>query len=510
VGNACIYALGNMLQSGGVTQLAILKVKVKSGTTQKLLERELTRAAERLGMAREEVEELAVPAHGLDEVGRRREPLGDFTAELTVRDTRSIDLCWIKPDGKAQKSVPAAVKRDHADALKQLKADVKEIEKMLPVQRERIDGLFLQQRSWPLAAWRERYLDHPLVGAIARRIIWRFQHPAGTSEGIWCDGRLVGRDDRPLELGDGTNVELWHPIDRPPENVLAWRDWLERHEVQQPFKQAHREIYLLTDAERETNVYSNRFAAHVLKQSQFRALARTRGWTAEFLGPWDGSDVGSATRPLPSWALAAEFCFTPAGEDFAESAGFLYVSTDQVRFRRLEEGKMSEQPIPLADVPPLVLSEVMRDVDLFVGVASVAADPSWSDGGPDDVYRDYWQNASFGGLSTPAQTRRDVLERLIPRLAIADRCTLGDRFLVVRGDLRTYKIHLGSSNILMAPNDEYLCIVPDHTRKSTERVFLPFEGDPTLSLILSKAFLLADDAKITDQTIVSQIGARKT
>jgi len=29
-------------------------------------------------------------------------------------------------------------------------------------------------------------------------------------------------------------------------------------------------------------------------------------------------------------------------------------------------------------------------------------------------------------------------------------------------------------------------------------LFLPFEGDPTLSVILSKAFLLADDDKITD------------
>jgi len=36
-------------------------------------------------------------------------------------------------------------------------------------------------------------------------------------------------------------------------------------------------------------------------------------------------------------------------------------------------------------------------------------------------------------------------------------------------------------------------------------VFLPFEGDSTLSLILSKAFLLAEDSKITDPTIARQI-----
>jgi hypothetical protein len=80
--------------------------------------------------------------------------------------------------------------------------------------------------------------------------------------------------------------------------------------------------------------------------------------------------------------------------------------------------------------------------------------------------------------------------------------------LVVRGDLRTYKIHLGSGNILMAPNDQYLCIVPGRgtaARGQAEHLFLPFEGDQTLSVILSKAFLLLEDSKITDANIMNQI-----
>ncbi len=155
-----------------------------------------------------------------------------------------------------------------------------------------------------------------------------------------------------------------------------------------------------------------------------------------------------------------------------------------------------------------MLSEILRDVDLFVGVASVGNDPAWSDGGPDGRHVDYWNRFSFGDLSATGQTRKTVLERLIPRLKIASRCTFRDKFLVVRGDLRTYKIHLGSGNILMEPNDQYLCIV---SRRSTNDpaggsgVFLPFEGDNTLSIILSKALLLAADAKISDQTILNQI-----
>src|SRR5262249_42325782 len=156
-------------------------------------------------------------------------------------------------------------------------------------------------------------------------------------------------------------------------------------------------------------------------------------------------------------------------------------------------GQAADAPVPLADIPPLVLSEVMRDVDLFVGVASVGNDPGWSDGGPNGRYVDYWRNYSFGELGETAKTRKEVLGRLIPRLDIAGRCSLGDKFLVVRGDLRTYKIHLGSANILMEPNDQYLCIVPGRSASggaTREKVFLPFEGDERLAVILSKAFLL--------------------
>ena len=74
----------------------------------------------------------------------------------------------------------------------------------------------------------------------------------------------------------------------------------------------------------------------------------------------------------------------------------------------------------------------------------------------------------------------------------------------MRGDLRTYRIHLVSGNILMEPADTYLCIVPGRGGFG-EKLFLPFDDDPTLSVILSKAFLLARDTKITDRSITLQI-----
>jgi hypothetical protein len=533
VGTACVWALGAMPSGDGIAQLAVLKVKVRFGTAQKVIDTAFAAAAERMGLSEGEIEELTVPDYGMQEVGVRREEFGEWTAELRVTGTTSTELSWVRADGKRQQSVPKAVKGEHAEALKELNQAAKDARTMLPAQNTRIENLYLAQKQWSFAAWRERYLDHPLMGVLARRLIWTFQQGDQRESGIWHEGRMVGQDGQPLAwLDDSTSVELWHPLQETTERVLAWREWLADREIQQPFKQAHREIYLLTDAEQTTRVYSNRFASHLLRQHQFNALCAARGWKNKLRLAMDDS-YPPATRLLPAWGIRAEYWVEGTGGNYGtdtnESGTFLYLTTDQVRFYPIEaqanyahssgggyrSGRWGPEapiePLPLDQIPPLVFSEVMRDVDLFVGVASVGNDPTWADGGREGRYRDYWASYSFGDLSETAKTRRYVLDRLVPRLKIADRCHVTDKFLMVRGELRTYKIHLGSGNILMEPNDQYLCIVPARgaaTEGANGPMFLPFEGDGTLGVILSKAFLLAADREIKDPSITRQISLK--
>ncbi|WBB68100.1 DUF4132 domain-containing protein [Micromonospora sp. WMMD812] len=525
VANAAVYALARLDGEHALAQIARLTSRVTYKGTLKELNAALDRRAAALGLSRAEVEELAVPTYGLTAVGRRTETFGAATAELVVRGG-AVALRWCNAAGRPVRTAPAAVRRDHPDELRELKAAVKDVEKMLAAQAERLDRQFLARRRWRYDAWRSRYLDHVLVGTLGRRLVWQVDGvPCG-----YADGALRTVDDTRLTPADDAEVTLWHPIGRDVAEVLGWREWLERHAVVQPFKQAHREVYLLTAAEERTGVYSNRFAAHVLRQHQFHALAAVRGWRNRLRLMVDDT-YPPASRELPEWGLRAEYWVEGAGDEYGvdstDSGAYLRVVTDQVRFYPLDApennahagGGGYEQwlrpgagpvaPLPLDQIPPLVLSEVMRDVDLFVGVASIGNDPTWQDGGPAGRYREYWQSYGFGELSATAETRRDLLGRLVPRLAIADRCRVEGRFLVVRGDLRGYQIHLGSGNILMTPNDEYLCIVPQQSAAAgTGEVFLPFEGDRMLGVILSKAMLLARDTEITDPTILSQLRRR--
>jgi hypothetical protein len=502
LGNACLLALS---QNGlpGVAALARVRPKIKQTNTQALITGYIEKASRQLGVTPDEIEDMAVPDFDLRS-GAVDWTFGEYMATLTLPAGKA-EVRWSKAY-KPLKATPATLKSTHAAALKDLKNTQTQAQQTFVAQRERLDRSFVTGRRIAAPWFRQYYVGHGLLSLLVHGLIWRFHHPDRThTDAIWLANAWRDAQHQPVASPThGDTVELWHPVLAPTAEVLAWRALLEAQQVQPPLKQAFREVYLLTPPEERTRTYSNRMAAHVLKQHQFSSLAKLRGWKYNLLGAYDkGYDSETASLPLPTHGLRAEFWVSEVNADGAwnDTGIYNYVSTDQVRFvRGLDE------VVPLPEIAPLVFSEVMRDVDLFVGVASVGNDPQWRDNGGLAQYRNYWESYSFGELGEVAKNRKLVLERLVPRLKIGKVSEIRDKFLVVKGKRRTYKIHMGSGNILMEPNDQYLCIVPDRSAKNlTADVFLPFEGDAVLSIILSKALLLMDDDKITDETILRQL-----
>ncbi len=537
--------LGRLDADEAATALGRMKALVRSRAVLKQVDAALGVVSERTSTPVWQLLESTVPTFGLDESGRKVVVVGEAEADVSADDDGKVHVTWRTVDGQVASKPPASIAPASTSRIASLKAETKEIEKTLATERSRLESLLIAPRSWTAAAWRVRYLGHPLTRPWAGRLLWQFGDATSRQVGMPAGDAIEGLDGE-ISVGPETTVRPWHPIGASTSDVEAWRDWLLDRRIRQPFKQAFREVYRLAPQEAD-GTSSSRFAGRVLHYPQASALMSARRWSANQLGFRDGGYDGIAKRTFDNHGIRAEFDHQlardeasiarevaeqlarledvrPPPVDLEEIAARLveaarlfseqpagtgyedvsYCRSGEVRFFRSDD-RESVDPLPLREIPAEVFSEAMRDVDLFTSVSSVAIDQLWRDLDEPriSIYRDL---SAFAVLPESAQTRRDVLKRLIPRSRIAARCTLEGRYLRVRGDLRAYRIHIGSAQVLMEPNDEHLFIRLPKGPAAAEAmgVFMPFE-DTLLGHVLTKAFLLADDANIRDETIRRQI-----
>jgi hypothetical protein len=397
--NACVRAMTS------VRELTALD----RATTHGSLKREIAAALDRLaaaeGVDRETLLESAVETHGLDQDGCR----------IELRDLKV---------------------RAPAD----LRAEAKAIRATLAAERTRIDGLFA--REWPRQDWQRLYLDHPITGHLARRLLWHF----GDTVALGADAPRSGR------------ARLWHPLDATREALLAWRTRLLEGLVVQPLRQAWRETYTITPAEERAGTYSDRFAGIVFHQTQARALMKRRGWKPAPAAWWDdGREHGVASCRRAG--LRIEFVFDPIVDDDVDPSG-MYRSCTSRQVRFFGSG---DEPLLLTDVPPVLFSEALRDVDLFVSVSS----------------------SGEGPLTAAGELRRAILTELLPRLPI--HAHIEDRDVVVRGRTRSYRIDLGTGQIRTGGK---LFKRTGTAGRRAARLYLPIDDDPVLTEILAAALTL--------------------
>jgi hypothetical protein len=512
VGFACVQALGAMECDEAVSQLARMRAKVRYSVALRLIEKSLQAAARRRGVSTEDLEDLCIERFALSDEGVCEIGVGDAKATLQLIQDGSVAVVWRGADGKVVKAAPAHVRKAHANEVRAVGARAKEIEQAHFAQRARLESSLTRPRNLAVGHWRQYFIDHPLLGNLGRRLIWVFSNAQGWEEsGIWFEGRILSAAEKFIDISAAEKIRLWHPLASSEAELQRWRERIFAGQIRQPFPQAFREYYQVTQGERETRLYSNRFAGRIMRQHQFASLCRERGWNYRLMGAhFDGFNV--PTKELAAWNMHATFHvdLLPDRNDslkdsaLAEESSMgisLFLGSDQVRFYR------DRREIELDEVPALVFSEVMRDVDLFTTVCSIGEDESWSDQG------DRSQGTLSGGsdpveITTMIALRADILGRVVPHTKIADRCTLGDNYLEVRGQLGTYRVVLwwGGAKRITNPESPWLNIPrTDLKNVQLDLNAIPIELDHRTELILRKAHVLADDWKINSPELVRQL-----
>jgi uncharacterized protein DUF4132 len=523
-GNAVLWSLGQIGTLDAAYALARLRRAIRDKSVARLVDAALEGAGAKVGLGLDDMQDLATPDYGVGPDGTRSEMLGTHAVTLTVVSSRKATLTSLDtsdPKARRKRGVPkAAFADENTEALAEELVEAQtDIALLLPEARARLQSAWRRQRCWRLADWRERFLDNGLVATLSRRLIWRFDIEAGALDGIpRADGTILSADGEALPLpGPQTRVRLWHPLTERPAAVMAWRERLKASGIRQPFAQAWRANYVVTDAERETRTYSNRFAGHILHQPPLIAILRKRGWSAASRVAYDEkSDAKPNRLLLPAFGVAAEFWFsgvgTPSEPGEYGAPNYEYVTTDRLVFHALDaKNAVADAPLSLDQVPAMAFSEALCDLETAIDATSIAADRFWTDRGAGASlpvselpgagrYRDNFASADRGEAQA---LRKAFLETLLPSLAIAERCHIAGDWLMVDGTRTTYRIHLGSGASQLAESGRHLCIMPKGGEDELD--FLPSEGNPTLSLILAKAMLLAEDDRIEDPTILSQL-----
>jgi hypothetical protein len=289
-----------------------------------------------------------------------------------------------------------------------------------------------------------------------------------------ADGRaLVDGSGREHAVGASEVVRIAHPVDLLEAGAEAWHVWQRdafRREIVQPFKQVFRELYPPTAQELADGTISRRYAGHQVGPRQALALLGGRGWVSR---PDEG-----VRRTFHDLRLSAELWFTESFYSPAEVEG---LTLEAVRFTR---STGTREPVAIADVPPRIFSEVMRDLDLVVSVAHA--------GGVDPE------------ASASTVEMRATLIAETCRLLDMPNVRLDPPRAVIEGSLGEYSVHLGSAVVHRRPGGA-LFIVPVHSQHRG-RLFLPFaDDDPKTAEVLSKVLLLARDKEIRDPAILDQI-----
>lgn len=399
---------------------------------------------------------------------------GEYRLSLAVEGSEAAIV--VERGGKRLKTVPKALRSDPAYA------EAREVQERLRGQARRLRfGLLegLVTDGTPIAvADLAALLRLPAGREMIPALLWRTAD--GGVSGL-LETATDGDGDSPLSLRglDGMATPVTgdlcavHPWDLFTAGTLgAWQRLVFARRIVQPVRQVFRELYVLTPAEKEAGTRSARFAGHRVSGARANRLLASRSWRVE-----PGYFDGAATRRFGDFEALLAF------DEMGHYLGEREAVTGEIRFHQ-----GGSAAVPLAQVPPTVLSEAMRDVDLVVSVAAL---------GCADQDRPY--------STATVASRGELLAALAADLGL-ESITVDGAFARVEGRLAQYRVHLGSGSIHVEPGG-YLCIVPDSAAKGSQRqLFLPFaDEDVMTSVILSKVLLLVADDRITDPAIREQI-----
>jgi hypothetical protein len=393
--------------------------------------------------------------------------IGEWSVWLHIADDGTPDL-RVSKNEKTQKTLPKEL------AKEPYVAELKEAAKQLRDQKRRARSSFemaMVSRAGFGAAEITGLLEHPVLRGMISLLAFtageRLGFPTLSGHGL----ALVGPSGESQAIGGGDVLQIAHPRDFVAMGCWsAYQQHLFHNKIVQPFKQVFREYYPITEDERAAVNISHRYAGNQIQPKRAAALFRAKGWTVGYeeglQRVWHKENIIVRMYALADW-------FSPADIEAPTLEAIQFFSRDKYKL------------LSLADIPPVIFSETMRDVDLAVSVAHAGGvDPEAS--------------------HSTVEMRVAIARELLALLQVGN-VAFQSAHAQIQGSMGEYSVHMGSG-VVHQSGRGMIAVLPIHSQ-SRGRFFLPFaDDDPKTAEVLSKILLFADDKKIKDPGILAQIG----
>lgn len=387
--------------------------------------------------------------------------IGGIEILIQMEENGKPEIRCIK-NGKVLKSIPAAIKKD-AYVLQ-----VKEVHKKLKEQHLRTKQM-LEQAMEDGTVFYFSELCTLAKNPIAEPLIKKLVLVGEDGIGFLEDGRLVDLEQQVIGNAENAPLRIAHCFDLYRMGVWhEFQHYLFKNGIKQPFKQVFRELYVKTEEELEKE-YSLRFAGNQIQPKKTIGCLKGRRWVLDYENGlqkiYYQENIVATIYALADW-------FSPSDIEAPTLEWVCFY--DRKTFRSLK----------LREIPDIIFSEVMRDVDLAVSVAHAGGvDPETS--------------------HSTVDMRKVIVELNLPLFKLTNVSFEGSH-AVIHGTRGNYTIHLGSGVIHQEAGAQ-IHVLPVHSQ-SRGRLFLPFvDEDPKTAEIMSKIVLFAEDKKIKDPYVLSQL-----
>ena len=387
--------------------------------------------------------------------------LDDVDVYIKIDDLGQSEIIYEKA-GKELKSLPTKLKKD------KYIEDIKEVHKNLKEQYRRSRKMLEEAMEDGTEFYGyeiENLMTNPVIAPILKSLVFKM----GNNLGYYVDKKLKSAKKKAVAVKDDSLLKIAHCFDlfESGEWSAYQKDIFDR-ELKQPFKQVFRELYVKTVDEKGRDK-SLRYAGHQVQPSKTVALLKTRRW---IIDGQEGLEKVYYKENIISKIFALADWFSPADIEAP--------TLEEVQFF----DRKTFKPILIDEVPDLIFTEVMRDIDLVVSVAHVGdVDPEAS--------------------HSTIEMRKAIVE-FNCKLFKLKNVTFAENHALIKGERAEYSIHLGSGLIHQKAGSA-INVLPVHSQHRG-RVFLPFiDDDPKTAEIMAKVLLFAQDDKIKDVFILEQI-----